>query len=197
MHIQLHIGSNDCPLLISNPQTVADPRGPLAREIRDLAAKRGRTDEEEERLQRLKFNAALYRDKEGLFLPSNCLFRSIQNAARLSKLGKHVERGLVMGDQRLRLTGFSAPADLDKLFDNKDFVHYDTGVVAGRRIPIVRPQFLPWEISTTLLLDTEHLDYTDLVRIIEEAGRHQGIGTYRQLYGRYEVFNIKEQRLAA
>ena len=48
-----------------------------------------------------------------------------------------------------------------------------------------RPVFEEWQLELEIELDLTVLDPAKIDQLIEEAGRYQGLGDYRPLYGRF------------
>jgi hypothetical protein len=175
-------------MLISNPITMINPFSPESREIKALAAKRKKTDEEQMELFRIKHRAALYIDETGPFLPGYNFHRSFQDAARLSKQGKTWERGVEVGPDRVYIQ-YRGPRDAEGLWEDKTFVDWRDGKVAnGSRIPIVRPKFpIGWQAEVRIDFQASNANADELLSHIETAGLMIGVGTYRARYGRFSM----------
>lgn len=172
------------PLMVCNEQT-ADRLNPMAKSIAELTAKRKRSDEEELEMRRRKWLASLYFDEKlGPYLPALMLWRSIQDAARRTKEGMTIERGLFIGNGRLPLQ-YKGPRDLETMWDDGRFVDARTAVASGRRIVAVRGIFPDWAVSAEMSVDTNELNVSDLGRFVTLAGKSVGVGTYRKMFGRY------------
>ena len=174
------------PLMVNNPQTV-NPFNEFTKQIKELTGKRKRTDQDESDLMKLKWFAALYYDqKVGPFLPAICVWRSLQDAAKLSRAGKMIERGLHMLSDRVPIV-YRGSRDPEEMYSNKVYVDIRDAAPGGKRITAVRPIFPEWSVEVSFLYDSTTLNRRDLLSYAELAGRVIGVGTYRRLFGRFEV----------
>ena len=178
------------PLLMHNPQMV-DPEFDLNRQIKALTSKRKKTDDDLGMIERLEWFGGIYTEAtpKGIMVvqPSSKLRKCLVEAARISKLGKQVERGLSFNTLNIPL-GFDGPQDLEKLWEGGRYKSRLSVGVAGKRIMRVRPQFLPWSLSAKAELLTDVLNLDDLTAIANLAGIAVGIGDNRiNGYGRFTV----------
>lgn len=174
------------PLLMHNPRMV-DPDYEINRELKAVAAKRKKTDDDYARMETLEWFGGLYEENGVIVQPSAKVRKCLIETARISKLGKHVERSLVM-------TSLSEPLEYEGPIDPKEVFATGNGyvsrlsvVVSGRRIMRVRPQFFPWKLQVpAILIEDAGLNLDELVRIVDLAGRATGIGDGRSIgYGRF------------
>jgi hypothetical protein len=114
--------------------------------------------------------------------PRKCLI----NAAKISKMGKMVERALSFNDLNVPLV-YDGPKDIDKLFADKRFHSRLSVGVGGKRVMRVRPKFFPWALRVDgILVVDAGLNLEDLERIVDLAGVAEGIGDNRvNGYGRF------------
>lgn len=176
-------GTSD--LLVNNPQT-ADRLNAWSQLIAELTGKKKRTDDEERQLQRLKWEASLYHDKElGPYLPGIAAWKAIVEAARISRSGKQVERGLSATTDKMPVE-YDGPRDIEGMWNAKRFVDTRDAVPAGKRVIAVRGKFpLDWSVKLGGLFDPSLVNERDLKSFAELAGRIVGLGTYRQRFGRF------------
>jgi len=172
-----------------NPRMV-DPDFPINRELKSITSKRKKTDDDLARMAVLEWHGGLYYDEEtGVFQPSAKVRKSIIEAGRISKLGKHVERSLVMTSLNVPLI-YEGPKDPDEIFaTGNGYVSRMSVGVGGKRVMRVRPQFMPWSLEVpAVLLEDAGLNYDELERLVDLAGRAIGIGDGRAIgYGRFEA----------
>lgn len=176
------------PLLMHNPQMV-DPEFDLNRQIKALTSKRKKTDDDLGMIERLEWFGGIYTEAtpKGIMVvqPSSKLRKCLVEAARISKMGKQVERGLSFNSLNIPL-GFDGPQDLEKLWESGRYKSRLSVGVAGKRIMRVRPQFLPWSLTAKAELLTDVLNLDDLTAIANLAGIAVGIGDNRiNGYGRF------------
>ncbi len=190
--------SGTCPLMVNNPQTV-NPFNVWTKQIKAITDKRKKTDQDNRDLMRLKWLAALYHaDDIGPFLPAICVWRSLLDAARISRAGKTIERGVQQVGDRLPIL-YNGPRDPEKMYESGVYVDVRDASPGGKRVTAVRPFFHPpWALEAELMFDPNQASERDITAFMELAGKVCGVGTYRRLYGRFSVETLAaEQKLAA
>jgi hypothetical protein len=82
------------PLLMHNPQMV-DPEFHLNRQIKAITSKRKKTDEDLKQIERLEWYGGLYKNDDNVIVqPTSKPRKCLVNAAKISKMGKAVERSI-------------------------------------------------------------------------------------------------------
>lgn len=190
MKIVVHL-TGTSPLLMHNPQMV-DPDFDLNRQIKEITAKRKKTDADLREIERLEWYGGIYlaHDEAGkpiVVQPSSKVRKSLVNTARITKQGKQVERALSFNRLHIPLA-YKGPAEIDAIFAEKTFHSRLSVGVQGKRIMRVRPSFFPWALTLDgIFIEDAGLNKDDLVRIVEIAGLVEGIGDNRvNGYGRFE-----------
>ena len=176
------------PLLMHNVQ-LASPLNSYAKRLKQLNAKRNKTDEDRLEIARVEWEGSLYYDPDvGPYIPGPNVFRSLINGARITKAGKKVERGVLVTDLVMPLI-YKGPRDLEGLWGNgeSEFVDVRTVVVQRNKVDRCRPIFRQWAFEAECLLDPKVIDFDEFVEIAHNAGAMEGIGDYRLMYGRFEV----------
>lgn len=177
------------PLLMHNVQ-LGDPENEYVRDIGRLNALKGKiTDEQRAERDWLKFRAGLYyNDTDGPVLPAANVFRSLQQAASLTRNGKDVERGLVMLDESVPLE-YNGPRTAEELWGGGTSAFVDRRMARINRAPVVaiRPRFDQWAATFRFDLDDEVMNLDDFEFVAEKAGRLIRIGDYRRFFGGYTV----------
>jgi len=178
------------PLLMHNPQLV-DKENPLTRQIAALATKRKKTDEDMKAIERLEWYGGLYTaplEDGGVMIvqPTAKVRKCLINTARISKMGKMVERALSLNDLTVPLR-YDGPPDIDTLFADATYHSRLSVVVGGKRVMRVRPHFPKWEIAVAgIFAEDVGMNIDDLERIVALAGVVEGIGDNRvNGYGRF------------
>jgi hypothetical protein len=174
-------------LMVSNPQ-MANPLNSLVREVKELTGKRKRSEADELEIQRLKWKGALYWGEDiGPYVPSVVLWRSIHEAAKVTREGRLIERGLMMTALRMPIQ-YKGPRDPEAMYKDKKgrFVDIRDANASGRRIMAVRAVFPEWSCATIFELDENQMSVKDFTRLAEFAGERIGIGTYRRMFGRFK-----------
>jgi len=176
-------------LLMNNVQG-ADPDFPTTREIGRLNALKNKiTDEQRRERDYLKWSCSLYWDDEdGPILPAANVFKSILQAAALTRNGKDVERSLVIHGLHSRLS-YPGPRSKDGLWSDGTGVHVDRRMCTVNRAPIpnLRPAFPVWGAEYAFDLDEDIMSFDTFSWICERAGRLIHIGDYRRFFGAYTV----------
>lgn len=177
------------PMLMCNI-ALGDPDNEYARDIARLNAMKSKiTDEQRKERDWLKFRGGLYYDdKLGPFLPADNVFRSIQQAAALTRDGKNIERGLIMLDECSPLK-YRGPREAESLYGDGTTQYVDRRMAKINQAPVVaiRPRFPEWTATFDFELDEDILSLDDLIHIAEKAGRLIHIGTYRRFFGFYST----------
>jgi hypothetical protein len=176
-------------LLMKNIR-LGDPDEPIVRDIGRLNdLKQKITTEQRAERDYLKWLGALYWDDEdGPILPAANVFRSIQQAAALTRQGKDIERGLIMHGLHARLE-YPGPRDIPGLWGDGKGPHVDRRMCVVNRAPVpnLRPAFPQWAASFKFDLDEDVISLDDFRWVAEKAGRLIHVGDYRRFFGAYRV----------
>lgn len=178
------------PLMVNSP-AIVNPFHPLKAEMKKITSISSgkRSEEQNLELLRLTWLAGLYHDDAtGPYLPSTALFESARQAAALSRQGKTIERGLTVMQMKLPIQ-YDGPRDPETMWNNGqgDYVDIRDAAPAGKRIIVARPIFPQWSLEADVAIDPEILDPDAFKDHLVKAGQMIGIGTYRKLFGRYDV----------
>lgn len=174
------------PLLVHS-EILADPTSPQSRRLKEITSQRGAvksTDTYAAECSRAEWEGGLYYDPTlGPYMPGANILASIEGGARLTKMGKEIERGLVVLDDMVPIE-YTGPRDLDGMYEAG---MYDRrGVKVGQaKIQRTRPIFHKWTLNFQIAIDPNRLQADVLRAILEDAGRYVGIGTYRKRFGRF------------
>jgi hypothetical protein len=173
------------PLLHHNPRMV-DPEFELNRELKRLTAKRKKTDEDLRQIEKLEWYGGLYSDGDVVVQPTSKVRKCLINTARISKLGKMMERAVSFSTLNSPLV-YEGPREIDAIFADDRFRSRLSVGVGLKRVMRVRPQFFPWALSVDgLFIEDTGLNVDELERIVELAGLVEGIGDNRvNGYGRF------------
>lgn len=174
------------PLLMHNPRMV-DPNYPINREIKSLTSKRKKTDDDHARIEMLEWFGGLYEENDRVFQPTSKVRKCLIETGRINKLGKHVERSLIMVSLNEPLV-YDGPSDPKELWQSGNgYVSRLSVGIGQKRVMRVRPQFMPWTLNVpAILLEDAGLNFDELERILALAGKATGIGDGRAIgYGRF------------
>jgi hypothetical protein len=175
-------GDGDEALIMHNG-LLADRDYEWTKLLAPLTGKRKKTDEDHAEVARLEWRGGLYYDDElGPYLPGDNVRRALLDAARLSKEGKRIERGLLRVSRKNRLD-YNGPRDPDAMWEDPRFRHRAMVKVSTSKVARTRPKFVGWSATVTIDYDSAVLDGRDLFRIAQAAGQFIGIGDGRPFYG--------------
>lgn len=174
------------PLLMHNDRLV-DPLDPHTRELRRLTKITNPTDEILEERYRAEFMGAIrWSEDSGPHLLGTQIHKSIVQAARLSKGGKSVERGLIMLPDSVEVPlHYDGPMDPDDLWKAGFYYRCSVGV-GQKRVMRTRPRFRQWGAEAEFELLEDLLNPDALTDYADTAGRVIGVGDGRIIgFGRY------------
>lgn len=177
------------PILLHNPRMV-DPEFEINRQIKAITSKRKKTDEDLRLIEKLEWYGGMYEMQNGngkiVSQPTAKLRKCIVNTARISKLGKMVERALSFTALDVPLI-YEGPKDIDKLFQDKNYHSRLSVGIGNKRVMRVRPKFFPWGLVIDgLFIEDAGINFDEFERIVELAGLVEGIGDNRvNGYGRF------------
>jgi hypothetical protein len=165
---------------------MVDPEFDLNRQIKTLTAKRKKTDEDLSAIERLEWYGGLYEERGIVVQPTSKVRKCIINTAKISKLGKTIERALSFSALNIPLI-HDGPKTIDALFAEPRFHSRLSVGIGGKRVMRVRPQFFPWALAVNgLFVEDAGINFDDFVRIVELAGLVEGVGDNRvNGYGRF------------
>jgi hypothetical protein len=169
------------PLVMHNAR-LADPLDEVTQALASLTSKRSKTLADIQEIADVEWKGSLYWDSETQqpYLPADALMRSLHDAATAWKLGESVWRGVHPLEEHLAVH-HDGPKTLEALAKDKQHRWRRTVVVNRNRTARTRPIFRRWSIETDLELDETELSPVNLARIVERAGRIEGVGTARKL----------------
>ena len=177
-------------MLMHNPQMV-DSECEYTRAIKALTSKRKKTDEDLKEIEKLEWHGGLYTTKfgEGLRVsqPSSKIHKCLVNTARILKLGKGIERSLIMNEQHAPLIyeGSEKVKDgekeIERLSKSPAFTsRLSVGINGKKRVMRIRPEFLPWAlVMGAMFITSAGVSFQELQHIVELAGDAERIGDNR------------------
>lgn len=177
------------PLLMHNPQLV-DPNFEITRQIKALTSKRKKTDEDLDQIGKLEWYGGLHtatlNGSVHVVLPTSKLRKCLINTAKISRLGKAIERAVAFTDLWVPLV-YDGPQDIDELWTSRQFESRLPVGVSGKRVMRVRPEFRTWAATVDgIFVEDAGLNFDEFERIVELAGLVEGIGDNRvNGYGRF------------
>ena len=146
------------------------------------------------KIEMLEWFGGLYEENGVVVQPSAKVRKCLIETGRISRLGKQVERSLILTTLNEPLV-YEGPEDPQEIWATGDgFVSRLSVGISGKRVMRVRPQFMPWSLAVpAVLLEGAGLDLDELERIVQLAGQATGIGDGRAVgYGRF-VGEVEER----
>ena len=181
-----------CPLMLNNPQTV-NPMNHYSKALKELTSKRSKTDEDQNEIFHIKFLASCYyTDKGQYIIPANMIAKSFEAAAKENKLGAKFQRSVfVLNDALLKFPENGCSPE--ELWQNHTDKYVDIRPVGVQKSKIVTARMIvpEWSLEGELSFDETQLNKSEIWLAMVNGGLRYGIGTYRQLYGRYRIKEIK------
>lgn len=179
-------------LLMHNAQ-LSNPLNPTAKAMKTITEKKKKTVEDYVELARLEFIGGLYMDPDiGPYIPGENIQRCLVDAARITRNGVNVTRGVFISTDVNPLS-YKGPRDVDGLLNDENF-RIMASVKVNQNRPIrCRPIFRDWRTEATGILDTSILDLENLKKIAYTAGNLIGLGDWRPRYGRFTVDLITKE----
>lgn len=190
MEISIQI-TGTAPLLMHKP-TLVDPLGDASRQFKKISSKRTKSDEDQLMMRRLEFEAGLYFHPEvGPYIPGEMIYSSLRAAAKITKSGPKVERGLLFVSPINRLE-YEGPRTVADLWNDPRFRHVHRIANQGRNsVMRCRPVFPEWSCRAVAMINPEIVGADDLTDIAVNAGSMTGLGDWRPAkggsYGRFEA----------
>ena len=176
------------PLLCHNVQ-LSDPDNPFAQEMKAINAKRNKTEDDRHAVERLEWYGGLYSADglDGPALPTANIRRCLNEAAKVTRRGKQLERALLFTELHVPIS-YEGPRDIDKLFNSPEHHNRAAVRIGTSRVMRVRPCFPRWAVVAEAELLEDVMDPEELVAIAMRAGIAEGLGDNRRNgYGRFSA----------
>lgn len=172
-------------LLMHNAR-LSNPLDEVAKMMKLVTSKRTKTEEDHLELARLEHWGGLYMDSNlGPFIPGQNFERCLVDAARITKSGKKIERGVFV-TSNVNPLSYDGPRDLDGLWKDENFRHQASVKVGTSRVTRTRPHFKEgWEVYAEGVYDASVINLEELGQIAGTAGRMIGLGDWRPRFGRF------------
>ena len=186
--IEVHM-EGTTPLLQHNVR-MANPLDPMTRRLKEITSKRVKQLADYEAMADIEWEGGLYHDAElGPFVPAESMWRCLIEGGRLRKLGKQIERGLLIDPtNRLVPIEYDGPRDIDSLRVDPAYRHVAMVGVQRARTVRTRPQFVEWATRARFMWSPAQIDLDRLLESATSAGALIGLGDGRTLgFGRFTV----------
>lgn len=171
-------------LLMHNAR-LSNPLDPMAKALAEITGKRAKTDDDHEEAARREWMGGLYYEPEvGPYIPGANIERALLDSARMSRLGKSIERGVFIQSD-INALEYPGPRRLPDLLADVSFRHMASVKVGRVRVMRCRPMFTAWALTASGTLDESQMDPAELEQTAERAGRLVGLGDWRPRFGRF------------
>lgn len=180
------VGRGTRPLLMHNVR-LASPLNAYAKKLKELNAPRLKTDEMRMEIARVEFEGGLYwAEGIGPYVPGANVFAALIGGAKLTKAGRKVERGVTVDGIEFPLI-YRGPRTVEALWGGgeSEFVDMRPAKVQSSKVDRCRPIFRDWSFEADVTIDPDVMDLEEFRTIADNAGRFEGVGDYRRLYGRF------------
>lgn len=183
------------PLIVKSGRGV-NTLDEIVKAMKAITSKKKKTDEDLEELARLEWRSGLYFDKyigphdheqgDGAIMPGYCIDAALVSAAKLSRRGTDVKRGVMIVENHVKIE-YKGPRDPDKMWESRKFADIRAVRNQQARVMRCRPIFNEWAIEFTINFSPEVFNQSDIIAIAETAGRLTGLCDYRPRYGRFAI----------
>lgn len=172
--------------LVMHSARTVDPFDPLTKQIKSITSKRKKTEDDQELIRRLEWEAGLYMDDTlGPYVPAENIERCFRDAGTVTRDGKQIQRAFLIEDERLPLL-YRGPRDVPGLWGEAYALTKPVRVQSSRTLRC-RPLFREWSLDFTGRLDESLLDFDAFKAIVQRAGQMIGLCDFRPRYGRFEA----------
>ena len=178
---------------LSHADTLSDPLNPMTKYHKSLSSKRKKTDEDYALLAESQLVTSCYYDEQlGFVMNGEMIEACIKSGAKLNKLGKVIDRAIMLTDVVFPMTIKNCPANPQELAKNPDFIYAKSVKIGTARVMSYRPIFRDWSVEFGLMFDEEQITKEELLMVLENAGNLCGVGAWRPRFGRFSVEVISE-----
>lgn len=180
------------PILLHSDR-YANPLDPLAKAHKVLTSKRTKTEEDHVEIAKSEWRGGLYySDSTGVYVPSANIRSCIVEGAKLSKLGKAIQRGTMILSEKSPLE-YAGPKTPEELWEAGDFYDCRSVVVSGKRLMRYRPMFRTWALQIEITFDPSVIESRQILKSSQDAGMLIGLGDFRpNKGGAFGRFNVEE-----
>ena len=188
-------------LLQSNPQTV-DPFNSFAKAKKTITNKKKKTEEDLLNLQELEVRSKIYWDDEmGAYIPTTWLMAALaSNSWNKAKIKKADIRASVFPEEMYLKLYYEGMNRVEKIEDiSRDNFFIQSMLLKQGQVKIAKssPIFHNWYFQGALEFDSEIIDKSTLVYLLEYASKYGGFGDFRPTYGRAKFEDLDSIRNVA
>jgi hypothetical protein len=172
------------PLVMHNGR-LADPLSSITKAMKQISAKRDKTDADLEELARLEWYGGLYSQDGAPCIPGEVLEAHVLEAAKKRRKGQQVRAGLYC-DGNFPLL-YDGPRDPDALWADPAFRFTVPARVQRNRVIRTRPIFREWGVRFEVTFNDTLLNEQDIIALLHLGGEQIGLCDWRPKFGRYVV----------
>jgi hypothetical protein len=181
---QLKVRISGISPLLMHSDRFANPLDKATKAHKELTGKRKKTDSDHEAIAKSEWNGSLYhRDDMGPYIPGQNLDATLQEAAKLQKLGKKFKQAVMVVENEVPLI-YKGPRDREGLFD-AGFFDVRGVKVSMAKLMRCRPKFNEWAAEFTVAFNEEVLNSEEVKKAIHDAGQLVGVCDYRPRFGKF------------
>ncbi|EBO9898509.1 hypothetical protein EF72_21465 [Salmonella enterica] len=175
--------------MLMHSDVLSDPLNPLTQAHKALTGKRKKTDEDHIEIAKSEWKSSIYFEKGvGVYIPGINMEACLREGAKLSKLGKHVQRSVEVMEDMIPIQ-YEGPKDLEKLWRDR-FYDARSVKVGTARLTRYRPMFKSWTAEFTLRFNESVINRAEVLKSLVDGGEFCGVGDYRPKFGRFAVEEI-------
>lgn len=181
---QLKVKVKGLSPLLMHSDRFANPLDPATKAHKQLTSQRTKPDEVHEAIARSEWMGSLYhREGIGPYIPGQNWDATLQEAAKLQKLGKKFKQAVMVVEDEVPLQ-YKGPRDPAGLFE-AGFLDVRGVKVAMAKLMRCRPKFNEWACEFTIAFNEDVLNIEEVKKAIADAGSLIGVCDYRPRFGKF------------
>lgn len=181
---QLKVKIKGLSPLLMHSDRFANPLDKATKAHKELTGKRKKTDADHEAIAKSEWMGSLYYNESvGPYIPGQNLDATLQEAAKLQKLGKKFKQAVMVLENEIPLQ-YKGPREPEALFD-AGFVDVRGVKVAMAKLMRCRPKFNEWAAEFTVAYNEDVLNGEEVRKAIADAGALIGVCDYRPRFGKF------------
>lgn len=180
--------------MLMHSDRFANPLDPVTKEHKVLTSKKTKTEDDHIAIAKSEWRGGLYwSDKLGVYIPTANIRSAVVEGAKLSKLGKQIQRGTLILEDKVPLK-YQGPKDPEQLWSDGGYYDCRSVVITGKRLMRYRPMFKDWSLTVEITYDPTQIEEAQLLRVTDAAGMLIGLGDFRPnkggSFGRFSVEKV-------
>lgn len=172
--VELKVGQ-----MMMHNQQLADPLNEYAKALKQVTAKKKKTDEDHLEMARREFQGGLYYDEKlGPYVPSSWIFKMLVEGARKRKNGKEVGGYVTIEELKIPIQ-YDGPRTREKLFADPRFTDRRCVKVGTAKVMRTRPRFEDCTLAFTIVVYEGGPNVDVIEQALDAATLAVGIGDGR------------------